>query len=136
METVRRFKFHFIASALLIALAALIACSPAATPATEATATPRPASDTPAPESLAEPPAFVELADGTRCAFAGKGATLAFDGKRLNYTCETDGEDEVGLLGDLMPAGDGWTAEKAIIGHNSDGFFVKESEIVTVRIVE
>ena len=29
----------------------------------------------------------IQLHDGARCLFAGKGATLAFDGKRLNYTC-------------------------------------------------
>ena len=83
-----------------------------------------------------EPPAYVELADGTRCAFAGRGATLAFDGKRLNYTCETAGDDEVGLIGDLVQQGEDWVAEKAIIGHDDTGFFLKESEMVTVLIVE
>jgi heat shock protein HslJ len=88
------------------------------------------------PETLSEPPAFVDLPDGTRCAFAGHGATLAFDDKRLNYTCETDGEDEVGLIGDFQWTNEGWLAEKAIIGHDSSGFFLKESEMVIVRIVE
>lgn len=83
-----------------------------------------------------EPAAVVELADGARCFFAGKGATLAFDGKRLNYTCETTGDDQVGLLGDLQLADGVWTAERVVLGHDSSGFFIKESEVVTVRIVD
>ncbi len=76
----------------------------------------------------------IELADGTQCLFAGTGATLAFEGKRLNYTCEVEGQ-EVGLLGDLKQSEGVWTAEKAVLGHDDSGFFVKESEGVTIKVV-
>ncbi len=80
-------------------------------------------------------PNNVELSDGTQCAFAGTGATLAFGEKRLNYTCGNQGQDQIGLLGDFELSGLTWTAEKAIIGRDDDGFFVKESEILTIRSV-
>ena len=80
-------------------------------------------------------PLVVELADGTQCLHAGSGATLAFDGKRLNYTCETVGEDEVGLLGDLQTVDGAAMAEKAVIGHDASGFTLKESELVPVASV-
>ena len=90
-----------------------------------------------APESpVAESPPIVALPDGTRCSFAGTGATLAFDGKRLNYTCDVVGQ-EVGLLGDLQPQSDGtWLAEKVVLGHNDSGFFIQESEMVVVTAVD
>jgi putative hemolysin len=78
--------------------------------------------------------ARIELADGTQCLFAGAGATLAFDGKRLNYTCEVEGE-EVGLLGDLWQSEGVWRVEKAVIGHGDSGFFLKESEEVAIRVM-
>lgn len=87
-------------------------------------------------EAITEPPAIVALPDGTPCAFAGTGATLAFNGKRLNYTCEVEGQ-EVGLLGDLQPQNNGtWLAEKVVLGHNDNGFFIQESEMVTVMAVD
>jgi len=76
----------------------------------------------------------IELADGTQCLFAGTGATLAFEGKRLNYTCQVEGQ-EVGLLGDLRQSEGIWTAEKAVIGHGDSGFFVQESEEVTIKVI-
>jgi putative hemolysin len=78
--------------------------------------------------------ARIELADGTQCLFAGAGTTLAFDGKRLNYTCEVEGE-EVGLLGDLWQSEGVWRAEKAAIGHGDSGFFLKESEEAAIRVM-
>lgn len=84
-------------------------------------------------QAAAPPPAsgpqstVIELADGTQCLFAGTGATLAFDGKRLNYTCGFQGEDQVGLIGDVLVQNGDLIAEKAIIGHNNDGFYLKES---------
>jgi putative hemolysin len=78
--------------------------------------------------------ARIELADGTQCLFAGTGATLAFDGKRLNYTCEVEGQ-EVGLLGDLRPSEGVWTAEKAVIGHGDSGFTLEESGEVAIRVI-
>ena len=76
------------------------------------------------------------LDDGAQCAFAGTGATLAFGGQRLNYTCPVDGKEQVGLLGDLQQSGDVWMAEKVVLGHNDDGFFVKTSEMVAVHIIQ
>ena len=47
-----------------------------------------------------------ELADGTTCTFLG-GATAAFEGKRVNYSCS----DGWVILGELQE-GQTWTAEK------------------------
>jgi heat shock protein HslJ len=77
-------------------------------------------------------PLAVELSDGTRCLHAGFGATLAFDGKRLNYTCELVGEDQIGLLGELQDMDGVLMAERAVIGHDASGFFLRESEMVVV----
>jgi putative hemolysin len=87
---------------------------------------------TPAPATTQQA-AIIELPDGTRCSFAGTGATLTFEGKRLNYTCEAEGQ-EVGLLGDLKQSEGVWTVEKVVIGHGDSGFFVQESEEVTMTI--
>jgi putative hemolysin len=76
----------------------------------------------------------IELADGTQCLFAGTGATLAFEGKRLNYTCQVEGQ-EVGLLGDLRQSEGIWTVEKAVLGHDDSGFFVQELEEVTIKVI-
>lgn len=83
----------------------------------------------------AQLPAVVALDDGAQCVFAGAGATLAFGGQRLNYTCPVDGKEQVGILGDLQ-SGDVWTAEKVILGRYDDGFFVKTSEMVAVHIIQ
>jgi LysM repeat protein len=77
----------------------------------------------------------IELADGTQCLNAGHGATLAFDGKRLNYTCGTQGENDVGLLGDMQLSGDVLTVEKALIEHGEDGFSLVASEMATAKAV-
>ncbi len=77
----------------------------------------------------------ITLPDGSQCLFAGRGATLAFDGKRLNYTCgKTAAGEEIGLLGDPEVKGTAWTVEKAIIGRNDKGFYVKESQKVAMEI--
>ena len=47
-----------------------------------------------------------ELADGTKCSFVG-GATTAFEGKRVNYSCS----DGWVILGELQE-GQAWTARK------------------------
>ncbi|HIK44062.1 MAG TPA: hypothetical protein IGR64_04150 [Leptolyngbyaceae cyanobacterium M65_K2018_010] len=54
--------------------------------------------------------AEIILTDGTVCRFAGEGATLAFDGKRLNYTCGAS----LGLIGEIQTqAGGIFQVEKA-----------------------
>ncbi len=68
----------------------------------------------------------IVLADGTVCRHAGEGATLAFDGKRLNYTC---GGTAVGLIGDIeMSAGGIFQGEKATL----DGTRLDSSEMMTI----
>lgn len=52
--------------------------------------------------------ASIHLYDGTACLHAGFGATLAFDGDRLSYTCDGDG----GLLGDPDWTGDQLTVDR------------------------
>jgi LysM repeat protein len=79
---------------------------------------------------------MIELPDGTQCLHAGRGATLAFDGKRLNYTCGTDGEDEVGLIGDMDLSLDVLTVEKVVYGRDDSGFVLKSSEPVVMTLVE
>jgi len=77
---------------------------------------------------------WVTLADGTQCAHAGEGATLAFNEKRLNYTCGEEDDASIGLIGELLPAGEGiWTVEKAVIGRDDSGFVLNSSalEVVT-----
>jgi hypothetical protein len=78
----------------------------------------------------------IELADGTQCLNAGHGATLAFDGKRLNYTCGQEGENEVGLIGDMDLNVDVLTVEKALIGHDQSGFSLLASEMVAAKAVQ
>jgi LysM repeat protein len=88
---------------------------------------------TPSADGILE---MIELPDGTQCLHAGRGATLAFDGKRLNYTCGTDGEDEVGLIGDMGLDLDVLTVEKALYGRDDSGFVLKASERVVMTMVE
>jgi hypothetical protein len=87
----------------------------------------------PSPDGILE---MIQLPDGTQCLHAGRGATLAFDGKRLNYTCGTDGEDEVGLIGDMGLDLDILTVEKALYGRDDSGFVLKASEPVVMIVVE
>lgn len=69
----------------------------------------------------------IVLVDGTVCQHAGEGATLAFEGKRLNYTC---GSPSVGLIGDIeMRAGGVYQVEKAKL----DGTELESSEMITIR---
>ncbi len=78
--------------------------------------------------------AEITLANGTTCAFAGTGATLAFDGERLTYTC---GDPSIGLLGELMQGETGqWSATKATLSRGGDGFALEETEEVAVARIE
>lgn len=51
------------------------------------------------------------LATGETCLFAGTGATLAFDGERVNYTCPGD----VVVVGDLIGDADGLVAVRGTL---------------------
>ena len=44
----------------------------------------------------------LDLADGSVCLHAGFGATLGFDGERLNYTCGETDAGSTGIIGDLQ----------------------------------
>ena len=77
----------------------------------------------------------VTLADGTVCLNAGQGATLSFDGKRVNYNCETTDEGDVVLLGDFTADMTTLTVEKGLVVRGSAGFELSESEIVAVSEV-
>ena len=68
-----------------------------------------------------------ELADGTNCIFMG-GATAAFEGKRVNYSCS----DGWSILGELQE-GQVWTARKVRL--SSDLSSIEESVQVFIKIV-
>ena len=72
--------------------------------------------------------AAIELTDGTTCLNAGQGATLAFDGKRVNYTC---GGSEAGLMGDITAEGETFSVEKALLA----GTELASSEPATIRVI-
>jgi hypothetical protein len=68
-----------------------------------------------------------ELADGTICSFVG-GATAAFEGKRVNYSCS----DGWWILGELQE-GQVWTARKVRL--SSDLSSIEESVQVFIKKV-
>ncbi len=74
----------------------------------------------------------IELSDGMHCPFVGTGAGLAFEGKRLNFSCPREGDKEVGLLGDVVRTDRGWEMERATIAHTSEGFELRSSELVPI----
>ena len=82
------------------------------------------------------PEAEPETTEGLRCRFAGTGATLAFAGKRLNFTCGEVAGNEVGLLGDVASGDRGWEIEKATMTRTEAGFAVQSTETVWVAQVE
>lgn len=78
----------------------------------------------------------IELEDGTRCDWAGSGATLAFDEKRVNFSCD---KQDVVLLGEVEQAAEGWLIEKATLAHDdTDGFSIESSEsaLIAALLVE
>ncbi|MEZ4674263.1 MAG: DUF4377 domain-containing protein [Caldilineaceae bacterium] len=48
---------------------------------------------------------FIELSDGRRCAWAGSGATLAVEGKRANFTCDSEEDVLIGISSRAQKAG-------------------------------
>ena len=77
------------------------------------------------------------LPDGVVCRNAGKGATLAFEGQRLNFDCGQSGVDTLGLLGPLSPGPEGLLqARKAEIGWNEGSWSVRKAEPVLARPAE
>jgi hypothetical protein len=74
----------------------------------------------------------IALADGLTCRFAGKGATLAFEGRRASFTCGMTGGDTVSLLGELEPVEGGFRIVRARIAHGESGFTLRSSEPILV----
>jgi heat shock protein HslJ len=106
---------------------------------------------TPVPQEEGSRPANVQaefvLPDGTSCLFAGTGATIAFDDKRVNYTCEpvsakegsTEEGTTLGLLGDPIVIGPReYAVELATIGRNSagDAFELRASQVMSYTVWE
>jgi len=71
----------------------------------------------------------IELEDGTRCAWAGSGATIAIAEKRANFTCETP---TLVLLGDIVLGDAGWEIEKVILTQSDSGFDAGTTETALV----
>jgi hypothetical protein len=69
---------------------------------------------------------------GWRCTFAGTGATLAFEGKRLNFTCPRVGDRELGLIGDVVHTEQGWELERVTFARTDKGFELLSSEWVPI----
>lgn len=82
-------------------------------------------------ETLAFPIERVELAGGALCPSAGRGATLAFEGKRLNFTCLS--APVAGLIGGFDVTDGVATAEGVVLGH-SDGEGFTAEEIMTLTV--
>lgn len=113
----------FTLGLILVVLALLTACQPLQPPVPTQ-------GDGTIPAAAAQA-ATIVLPDGMTCAWAGAGATLAFDGQRLTYTCSDSDGTIIGLLGDPAPTTIGyWSVEKATITHGSDGFTLDTSETV------
>jgi uncharacterized membrane protein len=83
-------------------------------------------------EPILARPAEIALLDGLTCRHAGRGATLAFDGRRASFTCGTKDGDTVALLGDLEAVEGGFRIVKARIAHGAQGFTLVSSEPVLV----
>ncbi len=83
-----------------------------------------------------QPEAAKQTVGALRCGFAGTGATLAFEGKRLNFTCGEVAGNEVGLLGDVVSGDGGWEIVKATMTRTEAGFAVQSTEMVWVAQVE
>jgi len=70
----------------------------------------------------------ITLSDGLVCRFAGKGSTLAFDGRRASYTCGMKDGATVALLGDLKPVEGGFRIVRARIAEGDSGLALSASE--------
>ena len=116
----------FTPKALLagLCLGTLVGCVVPDEPAAD---TDTPVTEDPTPTEAAE--TAIVLPDGTPCLHAGRGATLTFEGKRLNYTCG----DAAGLIGDVtVDQGMDITLEKATI----DGTTITGSEPMLLMVSE
>jgi hypothetical protein len=84
----------------------------------------------PAPDAGIETlPWEVELADGTLCGFMS-GTAPGIGDDRADFGCT----DQSYLLGKLQ-TGPVWTATKAMIGVNDNGYFIEKSETISIAKV-
>lgn len=74
----------------------------------------------------------VRLFDGTECSYSAEGVPLAFDGKRLNFTCSPG---RFALVGPLQPIGNTLIAERVVLERTSSGLRVALGEIVPVQAI-
>ena len=82
----------------------------------------------------------IALIDGTKCSFAGTGATITLNGKRVNYTCPKAGSDEVALIGNIAgnitAGGQGFQIEKASYTFSQGSSTVKSSAMVPIKALD
>jgi hypothetical protein len=77
------------------------------------------------------------LPDGTTCLFSGTGATVAFDGKRANYTCgpldATESSTQtLAILDDPMIVGPTeYFVDLATVAQTEGGFELHASEVIS-----
>jgi len=69
---------------------------------------------------------------GTTCSFAGEGATLAFAGDRVNYTCDGDAV----AVGALRADARGLSATIGTLARTEEGFELRRPRKVRIRTVE
>jgi hypothetical protein len=74
----------------------------------------------------------IALGDGLTCRLTGRGATLAFEGRRASFTCGMKDGDTVALLGDLEAAEGGFRIVRARITQGAQGFALASSEPILV----
>lgn len=88
------------------------------------------------PPGPAAPTAIV-LPDGAECKWAGEGATLAFDGQRVNYNCGSSDAGETVLLGDIVQEQETvWTVTKGTVVQAASGFTLTESMPITFFLAQ
>jgi hypothetical protein len=75
----------------------------------------------------------VELEDDVRCVRADHPENV--DGQPVAFTCETDGDVEFGLLGELVQEGEAWSAERATLVRNGDDLSLGETTMAPISLL-
>lgn len=82
-------------------------------------------------------PTTIILPDGSTCQWAGEGATLAFDGKRVNYTCTSADAGDTVLVGDITQDEETvWTVTEGTVVTGTNGFELQDAHDVTFFLAE
>jgi hypothetical protein len=75
----------------------------------------------------------MELADGTSCWFAGRGATFGFQDQRANFTCgDRTAKEITALFGELKAGTNGYEILRATGSMGENGFQASKSDTVGV----